>query len=264
MNYKQQLAVVEGLSIPSDTEMRMDCPFCSNKNTLTIDTTNNSIGWYCFHASCTAKGRKQGEKNMSYVNTTFKQKDESLDTEFYIPDSFKSVHSNEKAMMYLHKNNCWEAWSWGRADIKYDVKQDRVVFLIRNEHKAHEHVGAIGRALSSATYPKWYMYANKDVPFICGVCDDAVIVEDCASACAVSNILTGVSIMGTSLKQSHKKFLNSYKNLYVALDRDATTKSFEIASELRLGGFENVHVKTLTDDLKYFKTEEIKEMFYGK
>ena len=62
MNYKQQLAVVEGLSIPSDTEMRMDCPFCSNKNTLTIDTTNNSIGWYCFHASCTAKGRKQGEK----------------------------------------------------------------------------------------------------------------------------------------------------------------------------------------------------------
>jgi hypothetical protein len=70
--------------------------------------------------------------------------------------------------------------------------------------------------------------------------------------------------MGTSLKQSHKKFLNSYKNLYVALDRDATTKSFEIASELRLGGFENVHVKTLTDDLKYFNTEEIKEMFYGK
>jgi len=264
MNFKQQLAVVEGLLIPPDTEMRMDCPFCSNKNTLTVNTTDGSIGWYCFHASCTAKGRKQGEKNMSYVNTTFKQKDESLDTEFYLPDSFKSVHSNEKAMMYLHKNNCWEAWSWGRADIKYDVKQDRVVFLIRNEHKAHEHVGAIGRALSSATYPKWYMYANKDVPFICGICDDAVIVEDCASACAVSNILTGVSIMGTSLKQSHKKFLNSHKNLYVALDRDATTKSFEIASELRLGGFENVHVKTLTDDLKYFNTEEIKEMFYGK
>jgi len=264
LNYKQQLAVVEGLSIPPDTEMRMDCPFCNNKHTFTVNTTDSSIGWYCFHASCTAKGRKQGEKNMSYVNTTFKQKDESSDTEFYLPDSFKSVHSNDKAMMYLHKNNCWEAWSWGRADIKYDVKQDRVVFLIRNEHKAHEHVGAIGRALSSATYPKWYMYANKDVPFICGVCDDAVIVEDCASACAVSNILTGVSIMGTSLKQSHKKFLNSYKNLYVALDRDATTKSFEIASELRLGGFENVHVKTLTDDLKYFNTEEIKEMFYGK
>ena len=143
------------------------------------------------------------------------------------------------------------------------MKQDRIVFLIKNEHKAHEYVGAVGRALHSATYPKWYMYGNKDVPFKCGICDDAVIVEDCASACAVSNILTGISIMGTSLKQSHKKFLSPYKNLYVALDRDATTKSFDIASELRLGGFENVHVKTLTDDLKYFNTEEIKEMFYG-
>ena len=263
LNYKQQLAVIEGLNVPPDTQMRMDCPFCNNKNTLSVDTINNNIGWYCFHSSCTAKGKKQGEKDMSYVATTFKKNNEDLNTEFYIPDSFKSVHSNEKAMMYLHKNNCWEAWSWGRADIKYDVKQDRIVFLIKNEHKAHEYVGAVGRALHSATYPKWYMYGNKDVPFKWGICDDAVIVEDCASACAVSNILTGISIMGTSLKQSHKKFLSPYKNLYVALDRDATTKSFDIASELRLGGFENVHVKTLTDDLKYFNTEEIKEMFYG-
>ena len=264
MNYKQQLAVVEGLSIPPDTEMRMDCPFCSNKNTFTVNTTEGNVGWYCFHASCTAKGRKQGEKNMNYVNTTFKQKDESLDTEFYLPDNFKSVHSNEKAMMYLHKNNCWEAWSWGRADIKYDVKQNRVVFLIRNKNKVHEYTGAVGRGLHSSVYPKWYLYGSKSVPFKCGECDDAVIVEDCASACAVSNVLTGISIMGTSLMHSQRSHLMPYKNLYIALDRDATTKSFDIASELRLGGFENVHVKTLADDLKYFKTEEIKEMFYGK
>ena len=37
-------------------------------------------------------------------------------------------------MRWLSKNNCWEAWSWGRADIKYDVKQDRVVFLIKNRN----------------------------------------------------------------------------------------------------------------------------------
>ena len=69
--------------------------------------------------------------------------------------------------------------------------------------------------------------------------------------------------MGTSLKQSHKKFLNSHKNLYVALDRDATTKAFDIANELRSEGFKSVEIKTLKDDLKYFNTEEIKEMFYG-
>ncbi len=50
MNYKQQLEVVEGLFIPPDTQMRMDCPFCNNKNTLLVDTTTNNVSWYCFHA----------------------------------------------------------------------------------------------------------------------------------------------------------------------------------------------------------------------
>ena len=48
------------------------------------------------------------------------------------------------------------------------------------------------------------MYGNKDVPFKCGECNDAVIVEDCPSACAVSNILTGIAIMGTKLKDVQK------------------------------------------------------------
>jgi len=265
MNYKQQLEVITGLFIPPDTTMRLDCPFCNGKNTLSVDTMNDNINWHCFHASCSAKGRYQGEKNMNYVNATFKQKEESSDTEFIIPDSFKILYSNDKAKKYIHKNNCWEAWSWGRADIKYDVKQDRVVFLIRDNEDPTTFVGAVGRALSSIIYPKWYMYGNKDGPCICGICDDAVIVEDCASACAVSNILTGIAIMGTSLKESHKKYLEPYETLYVALDRDATKKSYTIASELTSAGFKNVKVKVLHEyDLKCYGTPEIKEMFYGK
>ena len=62
MNYKQQLAVIEGLGIPPDTQIRMDCPFCQNKNTLTVDTTSNNIGWYCFHASCSARGKNKERK----------------------------------------------------------------------------------------------------------------------------------------------------------------------------------------------------------
>jgi len=73
MNFQQQLAVVEGLNIPPDTQKRMDCPFCQNKNTLTVTTTTNSISWYCFHASCSAKGKKNGEKTIDYVNVTFKK-----------------------------------------------------------------------------------------------------------------------------------------------------------------------------------------------
>jgi len=51
--------------------------------------------------------------------------------------------------------------------------------------------------------------------------------------------------------------------LYICLDRDATIKAYDMAKDLRSSGFANVIVKPLEDDLKYYNTEEIKEMFYG-
>jgi DNA primase len=68
--------------------------------------------------------------------------------------------------------------------------------------------------------------------------------------------------MGTSLVDTHLAHIMQYKTIYVALDRDATTKSFSIAKELRAKGFTNVKVKALEDDLKYFKTDEIRSIFY--
>ena len=263
MNYKQQLNVIQSLYLAKDIQTRIDCPFCNNKNTLSIDTTNNNIYWYCFHSSCKARGKKEGEKDMQYVQKVFQgNKDLHVeDKDFELPDSFQSIYSNNKAMHWLANNNCWESWSWGRADFKYDVKQDRVVFLIKNRD-THKIVGAVGRALNKNEFPKWFMYGNKDIPFKCGVCEDAVIVEDCPSACAVSNILTGISIMGTKLKRTHMDHIKPYKNLYVCLDRDATTKAYDMAKDLRSSGFENVIVKPLEDDLKYYNTEQIRNIFY--
>ena len=45
-------------------------------------------------------------------------------------------------------------------------------------------------------------------------------------------------------------------------DRDATTKAYDMAKDLRSSGFENVIVKPLEDDLKYYDTEQIRRMFY--
>ena len=263
LNYKQQLVVVQGLSISQDTSIRMDCPFCNNINTLLVDTTENNLSWYCFHTSCKAKGKKTGEKDIRYVEKVFRSNTEGTKTheEFKVPDSFQSIYSNEKAMRWLSNNNCWEAWSCGRADFRYDVKQNRVVFAVKNRD-SNKIIGAVGRALNKNDFPKWFMYGNKDMPFKCGDCSDAVIVEDCPSACAVSNVLTGIAIMGTKLKEAQKSHLKPYKNLYVCLDRDATTKAYDLAKDLRSSGFENVIVKPIEDDLKYFNTKEIKGMFY--
>ena len=46
-----------------------------------------------------------------------------------------------------------------------------------------------------------------------------------------------------------------FKNVIVALDRDATTKAFDIAREV--GMVAHTRVVMLEDDLKYFKPEMI-------
>ena len=57
--------------------------------------------------------------------------------------------------------------------------------------------GAVG-TLSNGK-PKWYKYNSSDYPFVVGSdVFNAVIVEDCVSACAVAPIHTGIAIMGTS------------------------------------------------------------------
>ena len=63
---------------------------------------------------------------------------------------------------------------------------------------------------------------------------------------------------------SIKNNLKPYKKLYICLDRDATTKAYDIAKDLRSSGFDNVVVKPLEDDLKYFNTEQIEEIFYDR
>ena len=46
--------------------------------------------------------------------------------------------------------------------------------------------------------------------------------------------------------------------------KEVQEPSKEIAKDLRSSGFENVIVKPLKDDLKYFNTDEIREMFYDR
>ena len=104
------------------------------------------------------------------------------------------------------------------------------------------------------------MYGSKTYPFICGNTDTAVLVEDCASACAVSEVHTGVALMGTSLPDSYIPVLKKkFKKVIVALDRDATTKAFDISNQLRY--YMDTEVKILEDDLKYFDKPQIERLF---
>ena len=89
-----------------------------------------------------------------------------------------------------------------------------------------------------------------------------MLVEDCISAgVLLSAGLTGIAILGTSLKDSYIPAFKKYKKVYVCLDKDATSKAFDIADQLRY--YVDTEVKILDDDIKYLGNSKIQEMFGG-
>ena len=67
MNFNNQLQIIEGIIQGDDVDTRVDCPFCNHTNTLTIKKSEGKVMWYCFHASCNAKGNIKKEMSMKDV-----------------------------------------------------------------------------------------------------------------------------------------------------------------------------------------------------
>ena len=259
MDYNYQVKIINGMAVQSDTDIRIDCPFCFHKNTFTLKNISGKIMWNCFHASCNIKGSIKRDMSPEELKN-FLSLERSLPNQmkWSAPHYFTSVHSNARALNYLKNNNCFDAMQKGFAKIMYDPKKDRVVFLIR---ESNEVVNGIGRAITSDNYPKWFIYGKNTKPFVCGNHKDAILVEDCASACAVSDVITGIALLGTSLKDDYIPHLKKYNKVFVALDRDATTKSFDIANKLCYT-VDSVQVMVLEDDLKYFNSNDIRKLIY--
>jgi DNA primase len=146
--------------------------------------------------------------------------------------------------------NAYDAYLSGRADIRYDFKRNRVVFLVKDGNKV---VDAAGRSIDGRT-PKWYRYSSSKHPFICGSGATAILLEDCASACAVSESTVGVALMGTNLLTEHIDVLKQYDRVFIALDKDATDKAIGMVRTL------HTHVPTrlmvLRTDLKNMQRDE--------
>jgi DNA primase len=89
------------------------------------------------------------------------------------------------------------------------------------------------------------------LPYVSGHGKVAIVVEDCVSAAVVGNdVWCGVAVLGTSLSESHKRYLAQFSTAIIALDPDALPKTLRMAKELR-GYVDDVRVLRLKDDLKY-------------
>jgi len=219
---------VESLDFPALTRYRSDCPACGKKNTFSVTDDGMQRLWYCFHADCNVSGRTGVTLTKEHASRA-----RSLDAELYV----KRVQA-------------YDAYLSGRADIRYDFKRNRVVFLVKNGNKV---VDAAGRSIDGRT-PKWYRYSDSKHPFVCGTGTCAVLVEDCASSCAVSNVSVGVALLGTNLLTEHIDILKQYDRVFVALDKDATDKAITMVRTL------HSHVPTrlmvLHTDLKNMEKDE--------
>jgi hypothetical protein len=241
---------VEGLDIVPNTKYRSDCPVCGKRNTFSVTDNGLQRLWYCFHADCNVSGRTGVTLSKDTSKDIFTPKQQSLSitntfSEFEMPDTFVSVGRSLDAELYLRRVGAYDAYLTGAVDLRYDVRMNRVVFLIRDGKKV---VDAAGRSLDART-PKWYRYGNSGHPFICGDrTGTALVVEDCSSACGVRDLVTGVAILGTNLLPQHIDVLKQYDRVFVALDKDATDKAIGMVRTL------HTHVPTrlmvLRTDLK--------------
>ena len=255
MEYQYQLQKIKSLNVGKGQHYRGDCVFCLNRNTLSVRNENGKLTWNCFHSSCDSKGISDTSVTVDDLQNFLHSKTNSPDTggNFLIPKEFVTVYGNSKARAYIEKYELENT----EARLMYDVKQDRIVFLI--EEDGHV-LGAIGRSLVETNTPKWYKYPSRSYPFITGTNKYiGILVEDCVSACKVAMAnLTGIAILGTSLKEDYvMPIVDRVDRCVVCLDKDATDKSFKIRDTLSF--HIPAYVEMLDKDLKYYSINELKE-----
>jgi len=245
-------------NIISDTDIcdgetkRMTCPMCkSYGKTFTITNNVGRLVWNCYKASCEVSGSKRVILTSEDIMRSLRGEDtkKKEDTKFVLPD-YVTRDLNKYVNDFLHKYKLEDT------EVLYDVKEHRIVFPIIHDNKM---VDATGRSLGKRL-PKWKRYGKSDLPYSFGCGKVAVVVEDCVSACVVGNdVYVGVAVLGTSLSESHKRYLAQFSTVVVALDPDALPKTLSFSKELR-SYVREVKVLKLIDDLKYRNPTDIENL----
>ena len=248
---------VGNLHIVHNGRYRGDCPLCGRVNTFSVTDTGFERLWYCFHADCHTKGSTGVQLTKENSKVAFKEKTISTETddEFEIPDTFVSLSRSKQAEEYVKRVGSYEAYLSGLADIRYDLQQDRVVYLVKSLSNGRV-VDATGRSLTNRK-PKWRRYGTSRNTFLSGNGFYGIIVEDCPSACSISNLAVGISLMGTSLLDEHIDVIKQFKKVYIALDKDATGKAILMMKKLR--NYVPTKLIVLNKDLKDMQIGERNE-----
>tara|TARA_R110000737_G_scaffold343050_1_gene368647 strand:+ start:420 stop:1223 length:804 start_codon:yes stop_codon:yes gene_type:complete len=252
-NYRDQVEYVKSIILAEGDRHTSDCPFCGGKNKFTLDKFDGKLIWNCYRASCGVKGAYTCKRDInaakSYLEGNATQRFKAKYKE--IPPLTTRVTNHLPAVSYLKHVNSYDAYIRGDIKIRYAPKEDRVLFY------NSEGTGAVGRSLKPVR-SKWWSYGDLSKGIHVGIGTHAVLVEDVASACSVSNVTsyTGVALLGTNITKSITKTLNKYQQVTLVLDNDASLKAISIARKLNM----ECNVRLTRSDLKYLRPDQIKDL----
>ena len=244
--------IINDIDIPNGQTRRMDCPNCGGYKTFTVTNNMGSLVWNCYKASCPTKGGTRVHLSVDDIRLGFAGADEYAAQDTFVMPEYIVPYDHDVAEI------AWEFYGLDseKLGLLRDVKENRMVFPIMHEGRI---VDATGRSLGKRL-PKWRRYGKSGLPYSYGHGTVAVVVEDCLSAAVVGgDVFVGVAVLGTSLQESHKRYLSQFSTAIIALDPDALPKTLAAAKELR-GHVQDVRVLRLTDDLKYRNPTDIERL----
>ena len=235
----------------------MNCPFCGGHKKFTVDRlATGEILWNCFRASCTVRGKYDGDRSIEAAKNSL-AKDRSVKRiarNLPVPEITTHFDHQSEVRKYLISTNSLEAVEAGLIKVRYAPREKRVLFY------NNDNSGAVGRVIPAlgGYGPKWISYGDVSSGITVGDTDIAVAVEDVASACSVSRIdgLTGVALLGTNLTNILENNLQSYKQVYIVLDNDASRKALAITKKLR----GDIRLRITGKDPKECSTSELKQI----
>ena len=251
MNLKEYIT---NLGLAEGQTHRGNCPVCKRKNTFTAKNDMGTLMWNCYAHSCKVSGATKTNLTAEEIRR-YMTKEGQINAPNYIklPECIVIDYKQPALSNLCDKYGLNPA----RFDLRWDVREERVVFPI------YEHgviVDAVGRA-TTPTSMKWKRYGTARVPFVAGIKDVAVVVEDAISACVVNSVAeaAGFALLGTMLLSEHVDKLRQYRRVIVALDPDAMVKSIQYTRALRGQGID-CFAMNLYDDLKYREQDDIQSL----
>ena len=243
---------VTDLDLPEGQTHRGNCPVCKRNNTFTAKNDMGTLMWNCYAHSCRVSGATKTNLTAEEIRRYMTKEGQISLVDFTLPEYIVVDYKQPALVELCSKYQLNPA----RFDIRWDVKENRVVFPVYQDAVI---IDAVGRATEPTAF-KWRRYGTARAPFIAGFTDTAVVVEDAISACVVATHGgTGFALLGTMLLSEHIDRLRQYRKVIVALDPDAMVKSIEYTRTLRGNGID-CFAMNLYDDLKYQDQNDIQSL----